>query len=85
MSRSSASTASQPEPSPGRGWTVAKPGLLNGVRAVDCLFDEIAGRPEHGRVFMPCRLIERGSLADLSLKPAQTRSKLREGVKNDQS
>lgn len=47
--------------------TVAKPGREIGRRAVDCLFDEIAGRPEHGRVFMPCRLIERGSLADLSL------------------
>ena len=47
--------------------TVAKPGREIGVRAVECLFDEIAGRPEHGRVFMPCRLIERGSLADLSM------------------
>lgn len=47
--------------------TVAKPGREIGRRAVDSLFDEIAGRPEHGRVFMPCRLIERGSLADLSL------------------
>lgn len=46
--------------------TVAKPGREIGERAVECLFDEIAGRPEHGRVFMPCRLIERGSLADLS-------------------
>jgi len=53
--------------------TVAKPGRGIGMRAVDCLFDEIAGRPEHGRVFMPCRLIERGSLADLSLhQPRRT-------------
>ncbi len=53
--------------------TVAKPGREIGMRAVDCLFDEIAGRPEHGRVFMPCRLIERGSLADLSLsQPMRT-------------
>lgn len=47
--------------------TVAKPGREIGMRSVDCLFDEIAGRPDHGRVFMPCRLVERGSLADLSL------------------
>ena len=51
--------------------TVAKPGREIGMRAVDCLFDEIAGRPEHGRVFMPCRLVERGSLADLSLHQAR--------------
>ncbi|MDQ0323364.1 LacI family transcriptional regulator [Pararhizobium capsulatum DSM 1112] len=53
--------------------TVAKPGREIGMRAVDCLFDEIAGRPEHGRVFMPCRLVERGSLADLSVdQPRRT-------------
>ena len=34
--------------------------------AVECLFDEIEHKPEHRRIFMPCRLIERGSLADLS-------------------
>ena len=34
-------------------------------RAVESLLDEIAGRPDHGRIYLPCRLIERGSLADL--------------------
>ncbi|MBB3565063.1 LacI family transcriptional regulator [Rhizobium sp. BK512] len=52
--------------------TIEKPGRLIGVRAVECLLDEIAGRPEHGRVYMPCRLIGRGSLADLSV-PAPIR------------
>ncbi|CDP51119.1 LacI family DNA-binding transcriptional regulator [Paradevosia shaoguanensis] len=46
--------------------TIEKPSREIGVRAVDCLLDEIAGRPEHGRVYMPCRLVERGSLADLT-------------------
>lgn len=46
--------------------TIEKPGRQIGVRAVRCLLDEIAGRPEHGRVYLPCRLIERGSLADLA-------------------
>ena len=46
--------------------TVAKPGRNIGERAVECLFDEIEHKPEHRRIFMPCRLIERGSLADLS-------------------
>ncbi|WP_114836069.1 LacI family DNA-binding transcriptional regulator (plasmid) [Agrobacterium tumefaciens] len=52
--------------------TIEKPGRLIGIRAVECLLDEVAGRPEHGRVYMPCRLIERGSLADLSV-PAPIR------------
>lgn len=46
--------------------TIAKPGREIGARAVESLFDEIEGRPEHGRVYMPCRLIDRGSLADLT-------------------
>lgn len=46
--------------------TIEKPARQMGVRAVECLLDEIAGRPEHGRVYLPCRLVERGSLADLS-------------------
>ncbi|MCP1211488.1 LacI family DNA-binding transcriptional regulator [Devosia subaequoris] len=51
--------------------TIAKPGRDIGARAVESLFDEIEGRPEHGRVYMPCRLIDRGSLADLSREPRQ--------------
>jgi LacI family transcriptional regulator len=46
--------------------TVAKPGRDIGARAVEGLFDEIEHKPEHRRIYMPCRLIERGSLADLS-------------------
>jgi LacI family transcriptional regulator len=46
--------------------TIAKPGRELGERAVEGLFDEIEHRPEHRRVYLPCRLIERGSLADLS-------------------
>ena len=47
--------------------TIAKPGRDMGVRAVEGLFDEIDHRPEHRRIYLPCRLIERGSLADLSV------------------
>jgi LacI family transcriptional regulator len=36
-----------------------------GRRAAQALFDEIDGRPQDGRTYLPCRLIERGSLADL--------------------
>lgn len=46
--------------------TVAKPGRDIGERAVECLFDEIAHKPDHRRIFIPCRLLERGSLADLT-------------------
>jgi len=45
--------------------TIEKPGRQIGVRAVESLLDEIAGRPEHGRVRLPCRLIERASIANL--------------------
>ena len=51
--------------------TIAKPGREIGVRAVEQLFDEIEHRPEHGRIYMPCRLVERGSLADLSVPTPQ--------------
>lgn len=51
--------------------TIAKPGRDIGVRAVEGLFDEIEGRPEHGRVYLPCRLVERDSLADLSAQTPQ--------------
>ncbi|MBF0680178.1 MAG: LacI family DNA-binding transcriptional regulator [Devosia sp.] len=50
--------------------TVAKPGRDIGERAVECLFDEIEHKPDHRRIYMPCRLLERGSLADLSTQHA---------------
>jgi LacI family transcriptional regulator len=46
--------------------TIAKPGRDIGVRAVANLFNELDGRPERGRLYMPCRLVDRDSLADLS-------------------
>jgi LacI family transcriptional regulator len=45
--------------------TIEKPARELGRRAASALFDEISGRPQAGRVYLPCRLIERGSLADL--------------------
>ena len=45
--------------------TIEKPARDLGRRAALALFDEIAGRPQAGRTYLPCRLIERGSLADL--------------------
>jgi LacI family transcriptional regulator len=46
--------------------TIEKPAREMGRRAAQALFDEIAGRPQDGRTYLPCRLVERGSLADLS-------------------
>ncbi len=46
--------------------TIEKPARELGRRAAQALFDEIAGRRVTGRTYLPCRLIERGSLADLS-------------------
>ena len=46
--------------------TIEKPARALGRRAVESLVDEIAGRADHSRIYLPCRLIERGSLADLS-------------------
>jgi LacI family transcriptional regulator len=51
--------------------TIEKPGRQIGVRSVECLLDEIDQRAEHGRVYLPCRLIERGSLADLNADAPQ--------------
>ncbi len=57
---------------PGRGLflagltTIEKPGRQIGVRAVECLLDQIAGRHQRERIYLPCRLVERGSLADVS-------------------
>ena len=45
--------------------TIEKPARELGRRAAQALFDEIDGRPTGGRTYLPCRLIERGSLADL--------------------
>ena len=47
--------------------TIEKPARALGRRAVECLIEEIAGHADHGRIYLPCRLIERGSVADLSI------------------
>jgi LacI family transcriptional regulator len=46
--------------------TIEKPARALGRRATECLLDEIDGSADHGRIYLPSRLIERGSLADLS-------------------
>lgn len=46
--------------------TIAKPGRDIGARAVGNLLGELDGKPERGRLHLPCRLLDRGSLADLS-------------------
>jgi LacI family transcriptional regulator len=46
--------------------TIEKPAREMGRRAAIALFDEIDGRPQAGRTYLPCRLIVRGSLANLS-------------------
>ncbi len=45
--------------------TIEKPARELGRRAAQALFDELDGRRTDGRTYLPCRLIERGSLADL--------------------
>ena len=45
--------------------TIEKPARELGRRAAEALFDHLAGRALDGRTYLPCRLIERGSLADL--------------------
>jgi LacI family transcriptional regulator len=47
--------------------TIEKPARALGRRAVESLLDEIAGRAGHSRIYLPCRLLERGSLASLSV------------------
>ena len=47
--------------------TIEKPARAMGRRAVESLVDEIAGRADHGRIYLPCRLVERGSLADFTV------------------
>lgn len=51
--------------------TVEKPARAMGRRAVESLFDEMAGRPDHSRIYLPCRLVERGSLTDLTTAATQ--------------
>jgi LacI family transcriptional regulator len=50
--------------------TIEKPARALGRRAIDSLFETIAGRADESRIYIPCRLIERGSLADLAHSPA---------------
>lgn len=52
--------------------TVARSGREIGERAVTALYEEISHRPERNRIYTPCRLVERGSLADMS-RPAPVR------------
>ncbi|WDR02192.1 substrate-binding domain-containing protein [Devosia algicola] len=54
--------------------TIAKPGREIGERAVEGLFDEIEHRPEHRRIYMPCRLVERGSITKLTEQAPQRRA-----------
>jgi LacI family transcriptional regulator len=51
--------------------TIEKPAREMGRRAAEGLFGEIDGVAAHGRVFLPCRLIERGSVAALAAKGRQ--------------
>lgn len=51
--------------------TIAKPGRAIGEHAVESLLDEIAGRSRHERLYLPCKMVERGSLLDLSHRSAR--------------
>lgn len=51
--------------------TIEKPAREMGQRAAQSLFDEISGREPQGRIYLPCRLVERGSLAKLAQKPSR--------------
>jgi LacI family transcriptional regulator len=54
--------------------TIEKPARAMGRRSVECLFEELAGRADHARVFLPSRLIERGSIADRSVQAPEAGS-----------
>ncbi len=51
--------------------TIEKPAREMGHRAVQSLMEEIAGRADHSRLYLPCRLLERGSVASLSRNSAE--------------
>jgi LacI family transcriptional regulator len=55
--------------------TIEKPARELGYRATSELIGEIGGRAGTGRTYLPCRLIERGSIADV----AQNRREKRAG------
>ena len=46
--------------------TIRKPAREIGAAAVDGLLEEIAGRPRRGRLYLPCALLDRGSVRDLA-------------------
>ena len=46
--------------------TIEKNGRQIGSTAVTSLFEEMAGRSDHHRIYVPCRFIERGSVANLA-------------------
>jgi LacI family transcriptional regulator len=52
--------------------TIEKPARAIGRRAVECLFEEIDHHRETGRIYLPCALVERGSVADLSRRAEAT-------------
>ncbi|MCZ8096678.1 MAG: LacI family DNA-binding transcriptional regulator [Burkholderiales bacterium] len=49
--------------------TVEKPAREIGRRAAELLFEELGGAAVRGRSYLPCRLVERGSVADLRAVP----------------
>jgi LacI family transcriptional regulator len=49
--------------------TVEKPARAMGAAAVESLFAEMEKPGGHSRIHLPCRLVERGSLADLRASP----------------
>jgi LacI family transcriptional regulator len=51
--------------------TIEKPGRQMGEKALECLLDEIGEGAAKGRMHLPCRLIERGSLKNLNAEASQ--------------